>query len=108
MKPIRKKCDDISRGIGGLGNVQLVPAGAYLIANIFGQNNYGRDKQYTVYSALQKAFNTLASDCGMCVIRIPYGMGCGLGGGDWKIVSKLIDEELCQKGVCVEIWKLNS
>ena len=25
-------------------------------------------------------------------IAIPYGIGCGLAGGDWEIVSNIIDD----------------
>jgi hypothetical protein len=27
-------------------------------------------------------------------VYIPYNMGCGLGGGDWEIVSGIIEETL--------------
>lgn len=25
-------------------------------------------------------------------VCIPYGIGCGLGGGDWRVVSKMLQE----------------
>lgn len=107
----KEKCACIERGIGGLGDVQLVPilnvSVSHIIANIFGQYDYGRCKRYTDYDALKKAFGVLAKDCGQCVIRLPYGIGCGLGGGNWDIVSKIIVDELIFKGVNVEIWKRN-
>jgi len=42
----------------------------------------------------------------LTTVRIPYKIGCGLGGGDWSIVSRIIQEELVDKGIPVEIWRL--
>ena len=78
----------------------------YVIANIFGQDGYGIDKQYTDYDALRKAFRSIATSFADYIVRIPYKMGCGLGGGDWAIVESIINEELIEKGVCIEFWSL--
>lgn len=70
-------------GINNLGDVQLCSCLAergYVIANVFGQENFGREKQHTDYGALRKAFFNL-SHMENTTIRIPYKMGCGLGGG---------------------------
>ena len=102
----KESCD--SGGSSRLGEVQLVSclAGAgYLVANIFGQDGYGRDKCYTDYEALRRAFRWLSSMTGW-TIRIPYNFGCGLGGGDWATVLNIIQTELADKGCKVEIWKL--
>lgn len=106
----RDKCDQIAEGVGGLGDVQFCSAlsdAGYIVANIFGQYGYGRDKRYTDYDALRKAFNTIAKAFPNFTIRIPYKLGCGLGGGDWSVVSKIIQEKLVDAGVNVEIWKMN-
>ena len=71
--------------------------------HIFGQDRYGKEKRFTDYNALKKAFSSL-SHMENTVIRIPYKMGCGLGGGDWSIVKSLIRSELVDKGCRVEIW----
>ena len=106
----KQKCSDIDRGIGGLGDVQFIPIYnvivTHIIANIFGQYNYGRNRRYTDYDALRKAFRTLAKHHSGCVVRMPYKIGCGLGGGDWDIVSQSIEDELVSKGVNVEIWRM--
>lgn len=78
-----------------LGDCQLVlVSDGKIIANLFGQLDYGRDKQYTNYNALKQAlalaFN-FAKENKMSV-AIPYGLGCGLAGGDWKEVYKIIKE----------------
>lgn len=90
-----------------LGKAQLVSCLAdngYVIANIFGQDGYGRDRCYTDYKALSAAFRYLSDTKGW-TIRIPYKMGCGLGGGNWSLVLEAIKTELIDKGCSVEIWK---
>lgn len=80
-----------------LGNCQFIGITPdKIVANLFGQYNYGtkRDTVYTDYEALSKAFELLSLKAkGMeASIAMPYGIGCGLAGGDWKIVEKMIDE----------------
>lgn len=67
-----------------------------LIANICGQDNYGRDgKRYTDYNALRKGLEDvkmMAHDTELDVV-IPYRLSCGLGGGDWDgVVLPMIEE----------------
>jgi len=82
-----------------LGKIQVVSVNKTLdIVNIFGQLNYGKDGQrYTSYDALDTAFAKLANiydDCGkIYTFNFPY-LGCGLGGGDWSIVSAIIERHL--------------
>lgn len=66
-----------------------------LILNIFGQDDYGTDKRYTDYGALRKAFEYIESVIAPSYnlpVYIPYGIGCGLAGGDWSIVSMIIND----------------
>lgn len=76
------------------------------IANLFCQNNYGRDKCYTDYTALQESLKSLKEDMGVCTIAIPYGIGCGLAGGDWVIVNEIISEVFESYEGKLQIWKL--
>lgn len=68
------------------------------IINIFGQLNYGYSgKCYTNYDALKKAFTTINRFIYihfdyLPVLAFPYKFGCARGGGDWDIVSKMIEE----------------
>lgn len=84
----------------------------YTIANLFGQEQIGTRKRYTDYDALRKALQTVRSIASPLParpawrVRIPYKMGCGLAGGDWNIVRRIIQEELVDHGIIVEIWKL--
>ena len=70
-----------------------------VIANLCGQYNYGRDKQHTYYPALDSALRHLFravtspnSTMKDMTVGIPYGIGCGLGGGDWNLVYEMIEE----------------
>lgn len=101
----KKKCD---AGYAHLGDVQYVScldSDKYIIANIFGQIGFGRDKQYTSYGALERACENLLDTFPDDIIRIPYGMGCGLGGGKWDMVLLIIERHLSFIAD-VEIWQL--
>ena len=81
--------------------------------NLYGQHSYGIDKQHTDYIAI---------GTGLCSIRklldlvsrddktdIKIGLaklGCGLGGGSWEIVSKIIEEQLCAYNYGVTCYEL--
>ena len=106
----RKRCEEASLKSNLLGEVQfcsILPNTGYVIANVFGQETFGRDgKCYTDYDALRKAFAYIAETLlPQDVVRIPYKMGCGLGGGDWDVVLDIIDEAFRDKEVAVEIWE---
>lgn len=101
----KEKCNAF--GSENLGTVQFcscLEEAGYIIANVFSQSGYGRTGLYTDYKALRKAFSSLR-EFDNTVIRIPYKMGCGLGGGDWKTVKQIICEELIDYGCKVEIWR---
>ena len=65
----------------------------FTIGNCFGQDGYGRNKVYTNYEALKKSFEKVKLFSELYNrILIPYGIGCGLAGGDWNIVLRIIEE----------------
>lgn len=80
-----------------LGKCQIVEIsrGTLFVANLFGQYRYGRGACYTDYNALTAALNSLATWYKNFIrptfpIYIPHGMGCGLAGGEWSVVSGII------------------
>jgi O-acetyl-ADP-ribose deacetylase (regulator of RNase III) len=79
-----------------LGEVQTVPVyDGKIIANLFGQFDYGRDKLYTDYEALKESLEgilNIATLYSSDSIALPYKLGCGLAGGDWNIVYNIIEE----------------
>lgn len=64
------------------------------IYNLYTQFEYGTDKQYLDYKALENCFILLNKqyfgDPHQPVIGIPK-IGCGLAGGDWEIVKEIIN-----------------
>ena len=40
-------------------------------------------------------------------IAMPYRIGCGLAGGDWRIVEKIISSEFERFTGTVELWDIN-
>ena len=90
----QRRCTEASDPRELLGHIQVVPVSELLaVVNLFGQLNYGRDGRcYTDYAAVSSALAELA---GLAIpgwpIFFPYGIGCGLAGGDWSRYSKLIE-----------------
>lgn len=81
----------------------------HCVINVFGQLGYGRAQQQTDYDALYSGFAMAAEEirntfldgnpCYQIPIAIPYGIGCGLAGGDWKKVEEIL--KLVEKNHCV-------
>lgn len=81
------------------------------VANLFGQRGIRRslnDPIATDYVALETAINHMIDwaikQKNVNTIGFPYGIGCGLAGGDWNIVSEILD--FADKR-CVESKKLD-
>ena len=77
------------------------------IANCITQEFYGRTpKQYVSYDAIRQcmvSLNKTASNEGQKSVALTK-IGCGLGGGDWNIISKIIEEEF--KDVIPVVYEL--
>lgn len=89
-----------------LGKIQIVYinefSGSKVVINIFGQLNCGHDKTcYTRYDALAIAFDELNEVAAGKSIAFPYGFGCGLAGGDWQQVERLMLERLYNVDVTI-------
>ena len=88
-----------------LGQIQIVKCGDVNICNMFAQDGYGYNgDRFTNYDALKTCLDLLENVVPDGeVIAMPYGIGCGLGGGDWGIVYAMIDSTL--KKHVVELWR---
>lgn len=74
----------------------------HIFINIFGQDGYGRESVQTNYQAFKDSlteglefYRAVACDCNYTVqipIAIPYGIGCGLAGGDWNKIKNILEE----------------
>lgn len=97
--------------VGLLGQVYYyVDDSGKVIANLFGQDGYGRSKKQTDYEALEEAFKYVreavtedGSEFKGYSIAIPYMIGCGLAGGDWNIVYSMIQDIF--KDIDVTLYK---
>ncbi|MCC3379182.1 Appr-1-p processing protein [Paenibacillus farraposensis] len=95
-----------------LGKMQIVSINdtqTKFIANLFGQFGAGNDGvQYTQYPALQESLIQLREYAleKYFNIAIPYGIGCGLGGGSWNFVSGMIEDIFKDCSDIVTIYQL--
>lgn len=87
-----KAYDDYMSSRLVLGKVILSQNEPHNILHIVGQDAYGYDgRVYVDYPALRRGIATINKN-----IHEPVAfpmIGCGLAGGDWKIVSAIIEEE---------------
>lgn len=93
----KRLCEKTKDRMSLLGTIQLCETSGVsdgeptpVVINIFGQFDYGRDGVYTDYSALSKAFKELNRRFRGKPLAFPYGFGCGLAGGDWTDVEKMM------------------
>lgn len=64
------------------------------IIGICAQDRYGRDKRYTDYDAFTDCLQQISVMHDMnpnVKYYMPMGIGCNNAGGDWNVVSKLIE-----------------
>jgi hypothetical protein len=92
-----------------LGNVHLAPADSRItIASMIAQHGYGPSPRPRIrYSALRSCLQHLSKIAleRSATVHMPR-IGSGLAGGSWNIVSELIDEALCRRGVNVFVYDL--
>lgn len=80
-----------------------------MVYNIYSQYKYGHDKVFVEYDHLERALELMREDIKRngdyenCKIGLPL-IGCGLAGGDWNIVSKII--EMVFKDKDIYVYKL--
>ncbi len=96
----RKVYDDYmylyKNGYLKLGTIHFTQVDKNLwVCNIVGQGMYGWQGRFTDYDAFKQAVSELRPfhDKGT-KIYFPYGIGCGLAGGNWDVVLDIIEHEL--------------
>lgn len=108
---------DTNGGEECLGQVFFYPTTFCTVANMFSQFHYlPRDVMNTNYSAFRQCCKGIKdyvyATCGpgskYCRIGFPHGIGCGLAGGDWNIISQILEEEFDGSDWNVEIWKFDT
>lgn len=77
-----------------IGRLLFIPTDdGKVICNLFGQERFDSSRQYTDIAALSKAMTSLAKIVPESEhIAMPYQIGCGNGGTNWKIVHSIIQD----------------
>lgn len=109
FEPYKNNCDRYGDTL--LGKVQVLTLNNKVIANMFGQDGYGTDKQYTELDKLEACFFKLykyAIEHNLS-IAMPHGIGCGNGGADWSSVYRLLEKYFNVPGSRIQLtlYKLN-
>ena len=87
--------DSPDRMLGSTDIVQI-PGTNQHVVNMYSQRSYGYDgKRYISYKAFRYILQELKKDIPTdCTIGFHKDIGCGLGGGNWKTISAMIEEIL--------------
>lgn len=81
------------------------------VVNLYGQLGFGANKVQTEYDKLESAidkFFVYAKNANVDLTRVgvPYKIGCGLAGGNWEIVERILAEQSNKHRVDIYIYKL--
>lgn len=91
------KMNFITRGAAGLFGT-ILPVKCHdgrICVNMYSQFTYGRGKRQTDYDMFKNCLDLLEGflkDYPDAKVGFPYMIGCGLAGGDWKVVEGMIRE----------------
>lgn len=88
-----------------LGDVDFVSIdfGKLWVANLYGQDRTGAGLRQTNYGAVSHALAQMRSsipDEMFGSVYFPWGMGAGLGGGSWEVISELIEFYFPEATIC--------
>lgn len=92
----KKACEHLGP-YGVFGKIQVCainPEKTRFVVNLFSQLNYGYSGCYTDYEKLKECLKKVNERFSGRSVAIPYLIGCDRGGGDWEVVSKIIEETL--------------
>ena len=78
-----------------------------IVVNAYTQYDYSRSKICVDYAAIQKVFISICEHFPEYIISLPK-IGCGLAGGDWKIVSEILTEISDTYNRTFHIYTLNT
>jgi O-acetyl-ADP-ribose deacetylase (regulator of RNase III) len=91
-----------------LGEVQIVQVSPDTwVANLIGQRDIRAVKGFPPvrYEAIRQGLKKVAKEAKRlnASVHMPR-IGCGLAGGDWNVVSQIVDEELINTGIGVTVY----
>jgi len=90
-----------------LGDYSYVIMEDLTIINAYTQFYYGRRGKNVDYEAIRSVFRKLKKDFSGKSFGIPK-IGAGLAGGDWDIISKIINEEMVGEDVTLVLYEKTS
>lgn len=68
------------------------------VLSLYAQDGYGHNKKYTDYDAFRKCMADINWFVGVLrehpPVYFPQGIGCGLAGGNWNVIEKIIEAEI--------------
>ncbi len=94
FRKYKQACKDKSLKLGFIQPILVSKTPYFVLVNLAGQYKVSTHERQTNYNALSSCLqkvNLLASKLKL-PLYIPYGIGCGLGGGDWGVVFNLIEK----------------
>lgn len=86
--------------LGTFSQLDTFETGDLTILNLYTQFKYTSIQVDVDYDAVRKCMKTVKKKYSGKRIGLPL-IGCGLAGGDWNIVSKIIEEELSNEDVTI-------
>ncbi len=76
----------------------------FTIVNAYTQYHWRGKGVLADYEAIRKVMRAIKSEFSGCRIGYPL-IGAGLAGGDWDVISKIIDEELANENHTLVLFK---
>ncbi len=110
----QKLCRTAGRGL--LGEVQYLPCAAdepeirpHIVFNLFCQDDQPQaDGSLTRYDCMRSCLEKverMARENGCKRVALPGKMGCGIAGGDWRTVRRIIEDVFGKSPVtCTIVW----
>lgn len=92
-----------------VGNNSLFTGPELWILNAITQENFGREpcKRYVSYQALASCFKEVVKIANETGLDVHYPLiGAGLGGGDWAVISDIIDSAFEGSNIKRTLWLL--
>lgn len=85
-----------------MGTYSKFDTGSLVVLNCYTQYTYGTEKRQVDYDALQSVFRWIKFEFGGKQLRFGFPrIGAGLAGGDWNIISEIIEREMADEDVVI-------
>lgn len=105
----RRMCSTFGMSLMGTCHIVKSPEGKY-IANLFAEGITTGTQLDTDYHALRKALHSLkkAAEKYHLSVALPGYIGCGLAGGDWDLVYRMIMQIFNESSLTVTLYYIGS